>query len=285
MIRLSVQARQALAKLTLPVLFALSFGLVLIGKVDSMIADRARMSIGDVLAPIYDAMSIPVAQVHLFVDDVASLWSLHEENEKLRLENDRLRQWQSVALALESENQRLKANLNWIPGPPASYVTARLVGDAGGVYARTALVSLGPNHFVRKGMVALDERGVVGRVIDVGSRAARLLLITDINSRIPVLLEHSHNHAIMVGTNSPRPRLMYWTEGAPQEGERVVTSGEGGALPPDLPLGTVRYSADHVPEIVPDALLDRLEIVRIVDFDLTNSAPSAGATLPGGHSG
>ena len=59
-------------------------------------------------------------------------------------ENERLRRWQSVALALDAENQRLKANLHWIPDPAPSYVTARVVADAGGVYAKAVLLSVGP---------------------------------------------------------------------------------------------------------------------------------------------
>ncbi len=285
MIRLSIQARQALAKLTLPVLFALSFGLILLGKVDSMLAERARMSLGDVLAPFYGAIAVPIAKVEGTVADFLELWSIRAENERLRAENDRLRQWQAAALTLEVENERLKANLNWVPSPQAAFVTARVVSDAGGIYARAALASLGPSHFVRKGMVVLDERGVVGRVVDVGSRSARILLITDMNSRIPVLLLQSRSHAIMAGTNAPRPHLMYWTEAAPQEGEQVVTSGEGGALPPDLPLGIVHYSTDHVPEVVPDASLDQLRLVRIVDFDLSGESPAAGSGLLPAHGG
>jgi rod shape-determining protein MreC len=96
-----------------------------------------------------------------------------------------------------------------------------------------------------------------------------VLLLTDLNSRIPVILENSHAHAILTGTNGPRPRLIYWAEGSvPQEGERVVTSSEAGAFPANLPVGTVHFTASHVPEVVPAAMLDRLESVRVFDYGL-----------------
>ena len=89
-----------------------------------------------------------------------------------------MRRWQTVALALDAENERLKAELNWVPTAAPAYVTARVVADDGGVYAKAVLLSVGPNHFIRKGQIALDERGLVGRVTDVGARSARVLLIT-----------------------------------------------------------------------------------------------------------
>ena len=150
---------------------------------------------------------------------------MQAENARLREENARLRQWQATALALDAENRRLKAELHWVPDPTAAFVTARVVADAGGVYARAVLLAVGPNHFIRRGEIALDQSGLVGRVTEVGARTARVLLITDLNSRIPVILEPSGGHAIMTGTNGPRPRLLYWSDGAPpREGERVVTS-------------------------------------------------------------
>lgn len=279
MLRLSIQARQALAKLTLPVLFAASFGIVLLGKVDALLADRARVSLGDALAPLYAAMAVPAEKIGAAASFLTELWHLRADNEVLRTENDRLRQWQSVASALEAENHRLKADLHWVPTPTAAFITAKVVADAGGVYARAALLSVGPNHFVRRGMVVLDERGLVGRITDVGARSARALLLTDLNSRVPVVLESTRARAVMVGTNGPRPRLLYWSDGAPpKEGEHLVTSGEGGVLPPDLPVGTVRYSADHVPQVIPDALIDKLEVVRVFDFQLQDDLTPAKAS-------
>jgi len=273
MIRPSIQARHALARLTLPVMVIAAFGLMLVGKVDTVLVERARTTMYDASAPVYAALADPLHRMSRSVAEVVGMWGLREENARLRDENDRLRRWQSVALTLDSENQRLKAALRWIPDPEASYVTARVVADAGGVYAKAVLLSVGPNHGLRKVQIALDERGLVGRITEVGSRTARVLLITDMNSRVPVILEGSRSRAILAGTNNPRPRLLYWSEGTvPKEGERVVTSAEANAFPANLPGGTVRYNAGGAPEIEPDAQLRALDIVRIFDYGLNGFA-------------
>ena len=279
MIRLSIPVRQALAKLTLPVLIVAAFVLMLLGKADAVLASRARMALADALAPLYGALAEPLGTLRATVDGVGGLFALHEENARLRAENERLRQWQSAALALQAENATLKANLHWIPDPAGNYVTARVVADAGGVYARAVLLSTGPGTHIARGQVALDDRGLVGRVTELGARSARVMLLTDINSRVPVILEASRAHAIVAGTNGPRPRLMYWPEGQmPADGERVVTSAEADAFPAGLPVGTVRITGRNAVEIEPAARLDRLEIVRIFDYGLHGiAAPEAPA--------
>ena len=266
--------RQALSKLTLPIFMVASFGLMLLGKADALLAERARMAVADALSPLYAALAEPLSVVHRGIEGAQHLATLHEENARLREENDRLRRWQAVALALDAENATLKAQLRWIPDPAPSFLTARVVADAGGVYARAVLLSLGPNHSVARGQIALDDRGLVGRVTELGTRSARVLLLTDMNSRVPVTLEGSRGRAILAGTNGPRPRLIYWAEGTqPAEGERVVTSAEANAFPPGLPVGVVRYSTSNVPEVVPFARLDRLEVVRLFDYGLKGVIP------------
>ncbi|HET8997318.1 MAG TPA: rod shape-determining protein MreC [Acetobacteraceae bacterium] len=274
MLRLSIQTRQALAKLTLPVLVATSFGLMLLGKADAVLADRARMALADALVPIYAELAQPLASVRSAVSEVQDLWSLRAENARLRAENEQLRRWQSIALSLDAQNRELKANLHWMPQPAPSFVTVPVVADAGGEYAKAVLLAVGPHHGVHPGEIALDATGLVGRVTEVGKRTARVLLITDMNSRIPVMLENSHAHAILVGTNGPYPRLVFYPEGSPpQEGERVVTTAEAKVFPANLPVGTVRHTASGTPEVVPDAHLNRLEMVRLFDYGLTGIVP------------
>lgn len=278
MIRLSIPVRQALARLTLPVLIAAAFGVMLVGKADTYLAERLRMALADALAPLYATVAEPIATVHHAMAELDSLVGMQSENRRLREENDRLRRWQAVALALDAENTTLKANLRWVPDPAPNFITSRVVADSGGVYARAVLLSVGPNHGLQKGQVALDDRGLVGRVTELGARSARVLLITDMNSRIPVVMENSRARAILTGSNGPRPRLMHWPEGVmPAEGERIVTSAEANAFPAGLPVGTIRYSANNVPEVEAAARLDRLEVVRIFDYGLRGILPPEAA--------
>ncbi|GAB0112842.1 rod shape-determining protein MreC [Acidisoma sp. C75] len=277
MIRLSIPVRQALEKLSLPVLIAAAFGLMLIGKADAVLAVEVRVALADLLSPIYAAMAPPLATIRGAGRDIVQIWDIEAENARLRAENEQLRRWQAAALALEAQNEQFKAELNWMPPAAPAFTTAPVVADAGGIYARSVLLAVTPPHHIVTGEIAMDERGVVGRVTEVGSRSARVLLITDINSRIPVTLEQSGGHAILEGTNGALPVLRYWPEGKPPvEGERVVTSAAADAFPAGLPLGTVHYNADHVPEVFPEADLNHLAMVRLFDYaDTGVAAPDA----------
>jgi rod shape-determining protein MreC len=273
-LHLSIQARQALARLTLPILIALSCALILLGRADAPLAERARAAVDDALAPLWSLLAAPLAAVHQAAADGSALLHLHEEVGALRTENERLRRWYAIAMALDAENAALKAQLHWIPDPSLSFVTAHVVADMGGVYARSVLVAVGPNHAVRKGQIVLDADGLVGRVTEVGARSARVLLVTDINSRVPVMLEANRTHAMMVGGNTADPRLAYLPDGSqPREGERIVTSGDADAFPAGLPVGTVHYGPDGVLEVALSADLGRLDLVRIFDYGLASIKP------------
>jgi rod shape-determining protein MreC len=281
MIRLSIPLRQALARLSLPVLIAAAFGAMLLGKADALLIERARMALADALSPIWGAVQQPFSAVRDTVAEAQTLWNIRTENARLVEENERLRRWQATALALEAENALLRRQLSWVPEPAPQYRTARVVADAGGTYARAVLLAAGPQHNIRKGQVALDERGFAGRVTEVGSRSARVLLATDINSRIPVTLEGSRARAIMVGNNAARPRLQHWPEGTtPREGDRVVTSAQAGAFPAGLPVGVVRWSESGAAEVELFAQLDRLDVLRLFDFGLSGILPPEAVARP-----
>jgi rod shape-determining protein MreC len=270
-----------LARLSLPVLIAAAFGIMLLGKADALLVDRARMALTDLLAPLWGVAQQPVAAARGAVRELGELWELRSENARLRVENERLRHWQATALSLEAENALLRRQLSWVPDPTPQYRTARVVADAGGTYARAVLLATGPQHNVRKGQVALDERGFAGRVTEVGSRSARVLLATDINSRVPVTLEGTRARAIMVGNNTARPRLQHWPEGtAPREGERVVTSGEANVFPAGLPVGVVRWSASGAAEVELFGRLDQLDVLRLFDFGMTGILPPEAVARP-----
>jgi rod shape-determining protein MreC len=286
MFSLSIQLRQALGKLTLPLLLGLACLVMLLGQADRRLAETARSQVADLLAPLYGLLAEPIGEVRGLGREARSLVGVAQENERLRAENIRLRRWSDVAMALAAENATLKANLNWMPEPVPSFVTARAVADASGVYARSVLLSVPLGRSLAKGMVAVDAAGLVGRVTEIGSRSARVMLLTDMTSRVPVMLEASHAPAIVAGTNAAAPRLMDYPEDIrPLEGERVVTSNVANAFPAGLPVGTVHYLSPGQPVVEPYARLDHVTVLRLFDYGLSAiEAPEApGHILPKGH--
>ena len=138
--------------------------------------------------PILDVMSRPASTIAEVVGAVRDLAALRAENVRLREENANLMHWQTLARQLDNENRALRGQLNFVPDPDPSFVTTRVVGDTGGAFVHSMLVNSGPRR-IRKGQAVIAGEVLVGRIAEVGQRSARVLLLTDINSHIPVMLE------------------------------------------------------------------------------------------------
>ena len=246
-----------------------SLGAVQIGRADQNFSDHLRAGLDDLLAPLYQAVSGPLQAAEHGTGAIGHLFALSQENAQLREQNAELLQWQEVAMALQAQNNALKAQLSYVPQPTPTFSTGEVVADLGGVYARSVLVAVPPVADGQSlvGAVAMDGRGVAGRVVEAGGRSARVLLITDINSRIPVALGAEGAPALMAGTNGPDPALIYWAPGhPPAEGAMVLTSSQGGAFPPGLPVGVVHYDALNNPVVLPLANLDSLRLLRLFSY-------------------
>lgn len=265
-------------------LLAAALGILLLGKADPLIFQRARTTITDITAPVLDALSRPAVTVSHVITEARELARLREENNILRAENERLLKWQNAARTLLAENRELRNLLGFSPDPDASSVTARVIGDSGGAFVRSVLVNAGVREGVAKGNAALSGNGLLGRVAEVGLRSARILLINDLNSRIPVVVERSRERAILAGDNSLTPRLLYLPPLTDvQVGDRIVTSGHGGVFPVGLPVGVVTAINDEGVRILPYADATNIEYVRLMDFGLdgilkeTSDSPQIGA--------
>src|SRR5438132_1078198 len=149
---------------------------------------------------------------------------------------------------------------------------------------RTVMVNAGAEDGLARGQAAITGEGLVGRLTEVGSRASRILLITDLNSRIPVVIDGSHSSAVLAGDNSDRPRLVYLaTPDAVKVGDRVVTSGEGGIFPPGVPVGVVTTVSSSGRRVEPYVEMSQLGYLMAVDYGLSGALPQPipPATRPG----
>jgi rod shape-determining protein MreC len=247
----------------------LSFGVMLVGKADTVVVSRARMLLIDLIAPVMDAASRPIASAKEAASTVQELVALKQENARLVEENKTLLEWQSIGRELQSQNAALRDLLKFTPDPRASYVTAPVIADASSSYVRSLIVLAGQNDGVVKGQAAITGAGLVGRVLEVGKRASRVLLLTDISARVPVVIERTRDQAVLSGNNSDNPELQYLPRDVDiKVGDRIVTSGVGGNFPVGLPVGEVMRVADGHILVQLYAQLDRMEYIRLVDYSL-----------------
>ena len=250
----------------------LTFAVILLiaGRIQPAAMDRIRVHAIDHLAPVLDALSRPVTLIGRAAADLEDYFALREENVRLRAANAHVQEWQNYVVQLEKENKSLRGLLNFKTEPNLAYISARVIADTGGAFTRGLIVTAGRLDGVRDGMAAMTGQGLIGRVIEVGDWSSRILLITDLSSRIPVVVSDTGDRAILTGDHSPTPRLLYLPQDATLHiGARVVTSGHGGVFPPNLPIGTVIETGKRDSyALAPAADLGRIDAVRLVDFNL-----------------
>ena len=268
----------SLSRLTLPLkalvdrfafgaLVILSVALLVLGRANVHLLEGINTRIGDALVPALGALLAPIDGSRRLAEGVGELVALRTENARLKEQNLRLLEWQSAARQLSLENAALRQLLKMRPDAARpTAVSGRVVADAGGPFVHTVLVDVGAEHGVARGMAAVNERGLIGRVIEVGRHSARVLLLTDFNSRIPVMVEPSRDQAILAGNNSRRPSLVFLPRNPRLAvGNLVVTSGRGGVLPPGLEIGRVS-AIDETITVEPLVDFARLEYLRLLEY-------------------
>ena len=268
--RIAAPIRGMAQRFSFMALILLAVALMMLGKVDIALMERVRANVMDAVTPILDVISKPILSVNKFISEAKVFYYVREENLMLKQEKDRLLQWQAAARKLEIENKNLRGLLNFPVEPAAGFITARAIADTGGAFANSVVINAGNKSGIRKGQATITGEGLVGRVTDVGARSSRVLLITDLNSRIPVVLQSSQARAILAGDNTHRPKLIHLSPGASiSQGDRIVTSGHGGAFPPGLPVGLVASVNEKGINIEPFVQRSRVTYLRILDYGLT----------------
>lgn len=271
--RLAAPVRAALHRFALASLVGASFLLLVIQRADVPVLEKLRVATVDFFAPVVDFVASPVTTVTEYAEDFRSVLNLRAENARLRDEIERLRQWRDVAQRLDVENRSLRTLVNYAPPPGGKQITGRVLADGGGAYVRNLLIAVGASQGVVRGLAAVSGEGFIGRVTDVGDRTTRVLLITDLNSKIPVSVGVRGERAVLAGDNSALPRLLYLVqENTVAPGDIVVTSGHGGLLPSGLPIGAVETVSERGVTVRPLADWQRLEHVRLLDYGLAQTS-------------
>ena len=231
------------AQLPLTIIAALVLVVVLLGKAQSTAFDRARAHIADFMAPALEVARSPVDGFSRWIRSIGDIFVVYDQNLKLKEENARLRQWHNAAVVLDERVKRYQLLLHAVPDPELSSVLARVIGRSNRPFQQSMILDAGRADGVKPGQAVVDARGMIGRIYIAGQHTAWIILLTDLNSRIPVMIEPGNIQAIMAGDNSSRPSIEVQSWHAHlRGGEQVVSSGDGSLLPDGLAIGTITGS-------------------------------------------
>ena len=279
-------ARRSNVQLPLILVVALAVVLVLLGKAQGTLFDKMRAHATDTVAPVLEKVRVPVAGFGRWMGSITEIFSVYQENLRLKDENARLRQWRNVAIVLQGRVGRYQALLHAVPDPQMNRVLARVIGRANRPFLQTMILDAGRNNHVLPGQAVMDARGMIGRIYLTGNRTSWVILLTDLNSRIPVTVASSSGkvgniQAMMTGDNRVQPSLeMVSRTVTLHAGDQVTSSGDGGLLPGGLPIGTVVADGSDGWRVALLADAGSSQDVEVLNFSKPPEAPPASAQLP-----
>ena len=262
------QLKVLLKKFALVSLFAASIVLMLLDKNQSLVLEYSSGIAYNAAAPLVGILVWPAKIVSHSYERIKSWMQLSEDNDFLRQQNEDLRRLQDRYKSLEIENKLLVDLLNYVPLPQANFVSAKMMAEETGAFAHAMTAYVG-NEKVSKGDVVLSNNGVVGRIYKKIGNYAKVILLTDISSKIPVVVENTRTRGILSGDNTAMPKLIFTPLDAEiNVGDRIVTSGVSGVFPAGLPIGHVVSVVKNDIRVRLFAALDKLEYVKIINYDI-----------------
>ena len=195
----------------------------------------------DVTAPVTGGLSEVTSTVGGVFTGAGNYWDAANQNGKLKRERDAMRRQILEARAIVQENRQLKAVLQLRERQRATVAVGRLVGSSFSSPRRFAILSAGSSEGVRSGMPVRSPDGLVGRVIDTGALASRVLLVSDRANIVPARLLRGGIPVIAQGRGDGTVDVRPLEVGRNpfRRGDIIITSGTGGLYPPLVPIARV----------------------------------------------
>ncbi|CAN7160829.1 rod shape-determining protein MreC [Brevundimonas sp. LjRoot202] len=227
-----------------------------------------RAGVESVSGPVGGVFAAPVRWFGHASDYVGGYFFAVSENRRLKRELAELQPWRDQAIALKNVNARYEAMLGIRPEPPVEMRTARSISDTRGPFSKARLLDVGAAKGVKVGNPVINEHGLVGRVVGTSNNVSRMLLLTDVASRTPVLVDRTDARALLTGDGSGNPRLEFVRGvGSVQVGDRILSSGDGGGYPRGVPIGVAAKGIDGSWRVKLFSDRGAIDYVRIMLFE------------------
>ena len=247
----------------------MSIVLLFVGRIYPSSVSDVKFLLYESLSPVLSFASGPVSTFHTAMDNISLHLNVVKENKLLMDENLILKRWKETAATLQHENKKLRSLLHFPQVKNKVFTTSRIIAISSGPFYQGALIEGGIDQGLVKGNVVVSGQGLLGRIDKVGKNFSSVLLVTDLNSKIPVVIKSSKIKAILAGDNSEKTYLFYAPQNAEiKVGEEIITSGHGGVFPYGIPVGKVSGFYDGIYHIIPHVRVEDVGFVRVVDYGL-----------------
>ena len=173
--------------------------------------------------------------------------SVYKENEKLKVEVEELKKQKLTTSYLETENKQLQEVVQLDKKSSFTTIGAKIMLDKNSPYLKSAVINKGSNVGIKLGMPVLSSGHLIGRIVEVNFISSRILLLNDLNSRIPVVISPNGEQAILSGIGKSKPSLEYLPEDFEfGEDSLAYTSGKDGILFSGISIGRLVFEDDRV---------------------------------------
>jgi len=239
-----------------------------LGKFNFKAIDYLKITFNEIVYRSAFIVSVPENFIFKAYSNIESHFNIYKKYIETKAELEELKTQKSIDSFIVTENKKLKKLVNnyFID---SNVVIAKVLLDKKSPFLKSVIINKGSKNYIKLGMIVLDNNHLVGKIVEVNYMTARVLLLSDLNSKIPVLIEPGGIQSILSGTGKNHGVLQYLRKNYPIENNSIIyTSGAGGLFKPGIPIGVLNSSEIEDKNII-NFFSDytQLEFVEIQSFN------------------
>ena len=249
-----------------------SIGLLILSKINLPVTNYLKITLNEIVYRTSFIISMPEKKIQEVSNIIKDHFNVYDDYLLVKEKLKTIQTKKYEIKFLQEENKRLKKTINeYIYN--SDELIAKVLIDKNSPFLKSIIVNKGSKDNIKLGMAVLDGTYLVGKIVEVNYSTSRALLVSDLNSKIPVGIEPGNIQSILSGTGRLNGKIEYLeTEILIQDKSIVYTSGSGGLFKPGIPIGIYHKETEENYEIVSFfSKLSQLTFVKLVSFEEDNN--------------
>ncbi len=248
-----------------------SIGLLIVSKINLPVTNYLKITLNEVVYRSSFIISVPEKKIQIFSNKIKDHYNVYNDYLSIKEKLNQLQSKKYVTQFLEEENKRLKKTIDeYIYN--SKEIIAKVLIDKNSPFLKSIIVNKGSKDNVKLGMAVLDRSYLVGKIVEVNYSTSRALLVSDLNSKIPVGIEPGNIQSILSGTGKQNGKIEYLEREVFIQNESIVfTSGSGGVFKSGIPVGIYNKKNTEEQTVTFFSKLSQLTFIKLVSFEEDNN--------------